>query len=202
MSFERVEMDANHVYRVGGVIVPSATEICNIIAPPNFSCVDPGILDYSRELGRAAHEMTAHDDAGVLDEPTVSDLLRPYLDAWRKFRSVEGFEVEEIELRVYSSSHRFAGTLDRRGRMKDRPAIVDIKTGIVDLASVGPQTALYELGDREWAAIGGRARDRFAVKLLDSGDYILIPCKDKRDYDTALYGLQIWNWRHVKHGSY
>lgn len=202
MSFERVTMDGDHVYSVGGAVVPGVTTICEIIAPLNLSFAAPVDLAYRRDIGIAVHEMTANDDYGILDESTVSEELRPYLEAWRAFRREKHFELQEAELRIYSAKHRYAGTLDRRGTVNGRPAILDIKTGTVDLAYVGPQTAAYEFADREWAGIGGRPRDRFAVKLNDDGAYALIPCRDKRDIDVFLYGLQIWNWRQVRHASY
>jgi len=200
MSRERVELSPDHKYTVNGVQVPGVSEVLEIISP--FVGGDAEATYYKAELGQEVHDLTALDDEGILPEGCIPDYARLYVEAWCKFRAKEGLEVEEIELRVYSAVHRFAGRLDRRGRRRGRPCIVDLKIGQVDLACVGPQTAAYDLADREWSGIGGRARDRFAVKLRENGDYRLIPCTDRHDQDVFLYGLQIWNWRHVKHGSY
>jgi hypothetical protein len=200
MSHERIELSPDHKYAVNGVMVPGVSEILEIISP--FVTGDAEATYYAAEFGSEIHDLTAMDDMGILPEGSIPDHAMNMMAAWAKFRAKEGFEVEEIELRVYSATHRFAGTLDRRGRRKGRPCILDIKTGDVNLIRVGPQTAAYDLADREWSGIGGRPRDRFAVKLLPNRDYLLIPCTDKRDQDVFLFGLQIWNWRHVKHGSY
>lgn len=204
MSFERVERDQDHVYRVAGVVVPGVTAICNVIAPPRLEFADPAAVEYRRQIGQMVHEMTALDGSGILDEDTVGMTLWPYLEDWRKllFDNKIQTQPDAIELTVYSSRHKFAGQLDRRAIWCGQEAILDIKTGTVDLAYCGPQTALYELADREWSGIGGKQRKRLIAQIKGDGKPKLIECTDKRDIDIGLYGLQIWNWRQIKHGTY
>jgi hypothetical protein len=73
--------------------------------------------DWSRDRGSMIHLATHYDDMGELDEETLDPVIRPYLEAWRKFRKESGFVPEVIEVPMMSINYRYAGTPDRIGQL-------------------------------------------------------------------------------------
>jgi hypothetical protein len=71
--------------------------------------------DYVRERGSNIHLACHLDDIGDLDEDTVGEVERPYLEAYRKFKRESGFVVEESEVPKANLQYRFAGTPDKIG---------------------------------------------------------------------------------------
>lgn len=205
MAYEDIHLDPDtHTYTVEGRIVPGVTSILTKAGLTDFSMVHPVLLERKRRQGTLAHLVTEYDDLGILDEATVSPDLLPFLEAWRKFKADYSFEPQEIELPVYSSKYRYAGTLDRVGVLEGDQVLIDIKTSSqVDLMAVGPQTAAYENGYKEWAAIDKRKKfKRYVVKLTPEGEYRLIPCENKNDFSVFIHALSLVNWREMKHGHY
>jgi len=88
------------------------------------------VAEEARERGLIVHKACELDDQAILDESTIDDEIWPYLKAWRAFRSEHGFTPEGIEVRRYHPQRKYAGTIDRIGRMRSgRHMVIDIKTG-------------------------------------------------------------------------
>lgn len=132
---------ATHTYSVRGQVIPSVTQV---LAPlRDFSAVPPRILEAKRALGVAVHATTEYDDAGILDEASVHWKVRPYLDAYRRWRSEMGVRVISSEQRVYHPTLRYAGTFDCKVEIAGRRWVVDKKTAEQEHPSWGLQTAAY-----------------------------------------------------------
>ncbi len=186
--------EAAHVYRWDGIVVPSVTQI---LAPLNdFSMVNPALLAYKRDLGTAVHRATELHDLGDLDEDSVHESIRPYLDAWMRFRREKPFRIVGLEHRVFHEVHRYAGTYDRLVELDGKLCIFDIKTGAM-YPSYGPQTAAYKNAVEHQT--GKRVQGRYTVELRDDGTYRLHAMTDPEDWPTFLGCLAIhrFNSKHA-----
>lgn len=155
--------EASHRYTWCGQVVPSVTQI---LAPLyDWSGVPPAVLQAKADIGTRTHLACELDDAGTLDEATVADDIRPYLEGWRKFKAERKVTILQSEARVYSPTHRYAGTLDRVIWMDDEEHLIDIKTSATVHPAVGPQTAAYA------NAAGAPLIKRGFVQLLPDGGY-------------------------------
>lgn len=185
MSGEIIFDDKLHQYTVDGVVIPSVTQIIKAAGLYDFSMVDPDVLEYKRNLGTQVHAATELDDQDNLGG--YDPVIEGYLSAWRKFKAETGFRVTHIEERLFHKKYHYAGTLDRLGKFGDRGVLIDIKTGAIDLSTVGPQTAAYA---EAWGFHG----KRYALQLLD-GKYKLTECKNKMDFQVFLNCLNIYRWK-------
>jgi hypothetical protein len=75
------------------------------------------------------HRACTLDDQGVLDETTVAPDLKGYLSAWRLFKAENAVKILEVEYICFEKSLGYAGTADRMVLFRDRPTVVDIKSG-------------------------------------------------------------------------
>lgn len=188
-----LEFDAStHVYRWNGSPVPSVTQI---LAPlgSDFRFVKPDVLDRSRDLGQAVHQMIELDAAGVLDESSVTGVLACYLEQWRRFVAATGFRVSYSELRLYSARYGYAGTLDLLGVLDRHETLIDTKTGAVPRVAK-PQTAAYAnlLVENGMALKSLRRR---ALDLKPDSWHLSDEYRDPRDLNVFLAALTLHNWR-------
>jgi hypothetical protein len=186
-----------HRYSVDGRTVPSVTQV---IAPLyEWLSVPPHVLERKGRLGTAVHMATEFDDKGTLAESSVSDEVRGYLEAWRKFRRETKFLPTLIEHRVYNRERGYAGTIDRVGVFPSEPeavAVIDVKSGAQSDAH-GVQIAGYGLAyvaEKQLRTYPSRR----AVYLSADGTYRLHRFTDPADHPTFLGLLSVSQWR-AKH---
>ena len=179
-----------HTYRFDGVVVPGVTTILKPLT--DFSTVPPHVLDAASAFGTAVHLACELDDLGTLDEAALDPALAPYLDAWRKFSAEHAVQWEQIEQRVYHPTMRYAGTLDRFGRVDGDLTVVDIKSSVQLYPSVGPQLAAYA------NALSHPYAKRMAVQLKADGTYVAKPYTDPSDWPmfASLLTVRTWCARH------
>ena len=190
-----IEFDeANHLYFVDGKPMPSVSSILSPLV--DFSRVPPETLEYARQRGTAVHKATELHDLGTLDEESVDEAVRPYLEAWKRFRKETGFVPRLIESRVHHADYGYCGTIDRQGYMTklagSPEAVIDIKTPVQLGPVVGIQLAAYQEALR---SEGIQADLRFAVQLRSDGQYRLTAYTDKADFSVFVALLTIKNWR-------
>lgn len=172
-----------HQYRLDGRMVPSVTQIlrqCGIIDASWYT--PEGTL-----RGTFAHEATALDDRGILDESTVDDVIWPYLHAWRLFRKESGGAIIDIERRVWNDDGLYAGTLDRLVMWHSRHFLLDIKTGAPG-AWHALQTAAYA------ECVGSRPK-RASVYLKDTGRYSVVEHASLDDIGVFRAATALWHWK-------
>jgi hypothetical protein len=184
---------AEHRYTVGGVRLPSVTEVLDPLL--ELDGIPRAVLKAAAEFGTHVHMACDLFDKGVLDEPALDPHLSPYLAAWKLFLRDTGAQIVESELRVMHPKLRYAGTLDKLARMKKRGTSrivqIDIKSGEVP-RTVGPQTAAYDAAAGfEFVGIAGR----YALQLRGDTTYRLIEQKEPTDWSIFLSALNLHHWR-------
>ena len=192
-----------HEYRRNGLIVPSVTQILEQVGISDFSGIPTEILEYAKIRGTMVHKATALDDEGYLDEESIDPVIMPYVEAWRKFKEEFSFVPIMIERMIYHPVFGYCGTLDRTGNIEEdfeKEVILDIKSGVVHIGAVGPQTAAYEEALRN--ELGGKKRCRYAVKLMDDGNFKLIQCANTLDFEVFKNAASCVNWTNQKHRRY
>lgn len=185
--------EESHTYRLGGVRVPSVTQI---LAPLcSFEGIPREVLEAKRDLGQRVHFACQLDDEADLDQDSVGDDVAPYLDAWRKFLAESGAKVVHNEQRVFEPTLRYAGTLDNVLEIGGKKWLVDKKTSISTPASAGAQTAAYlrALNDPS-------VTRRAAVRLRPDGAYRFDPLSGSDDFSVFLACLTLHRWKEKQHG--
>jgi hypothetical protein len=142
---ELVFSEEDHTYRLKtGEILSSVT---GILKAEGIQTYGPrnSAADFAMQVGTWVHQTIAWYEHGTLDESTLSEGIRPYLESYKLFKKATGFEpiLPLIETPMWSPNWRFSGTPDLPGRIGDRFVIGDLKTGskragdIVQIAAYG-----------------------------------------------------------------
>lgn len=189
---------ASHTYAVAGQRVPNVSLVTDALQ--SYAGVPAAVLKAKAELGQAVHYATELDDANDLDDDSLPEATRGYVDAWRAFRRDTGWVTHASEVRIYSAHYRYAGTLDCVGhfdRMKGvsprRLCVVDKKCTYRLMPAVRAQVAAYAQAYRETF---GRAVDRvYAVRLNADGTFELAEFNDPTDLSTFLSALAVLAWK-------
>lgn len=185
--------EAAHVYRLGGAVVPSVTQLLKPIGA-DFSQIDPRVLEAKRQLGTSVHLACELDDENDLDEETLPADVLPYLQAWRKFKADTGAVVIMNEQRLASVSHRFAGTLDRVVQVRSGDIyLIDLKTAASMWRSFGVQLCGYQLLLDESAFTTKLARK--GLQLKADGTYRLEPYNNPNDAACFRALLSLHHWK-------
>jgi len=153
----------DHTYTVGDRELLHVTRVL----PDDRRRVDPWYL----ERGRMIHLATALFDHDELDEDSIDERIKPYLDAYVKFRRETGFEPKEIELPLYHPKYFYAGTIDKIGKLNGSQDLIDLKTGGKAKDDELQLAAYWELCRANYIKI----RRVFDLYLHENGTYNLIP---------------------------
>lgn len=150
---------ADHSYWLGDQRLWGISEVLEAAGLISSFCKN----EESARFGTIVHIACQLDDEGDLVEESVHSRVRPYLEAWRKFKTDSAYEWAEIERRRFHPDLGIAGTPDRIGRAFNRPAIVDIKSG-------SPQPSWsWQLGG--YSLLDNDLRSLYSVQLRDNGTY-------------------------------
>ena len=174
LSLEPVE----HIYRLGERVLPSVTGIL----------AGAGIVDTqwftetARWRGTAVHYACWYDDQNDLNESTLDPVLRPYVDAYRKFKAETQFEPTAIEQGVYNEALGYAGTPDRIGKMGAIQCVIDLKSG------ASSKVTRYQTVAYAACLPSPRKYVRMEVRLKPNGDFSL------QVYEPKDYGRDFARW--------
>ena len=183
MQTEQIKFDApTHKYTVGNREVMSVTTILK----------EAGMIDTqwfteeSRLRGTAVHEAVFYDIHNDLHEDGMHDIIRPYVQAWFKFKNDTDFLPlsSMCEARMYHPIYEYAGTPDLIGRLNGRMVLIDIKTG--DCPTARFQTAAY----REFPKVRALSPARFSLRLFNDGKYKCLQHSDPNDFLVFLDALK------------
>ncbi len=201
-----------HQYTYAGIVEPSVTQLLQEFGIVDYSGVPKARLEYKRVLGVAVHRACHLLDECNLDEEKLSKPLVPYVEAYKKFCEISGFEArsEFTEVSLRSKKWRFCGTPDRQGllitTLGGEEAIVDLKCTWKLYNAVGPQLSGYKLLVEE--NYGIKIRKRFGLQLKPTGNYELQEFKDPTDLNDFLACVSLhWSKRkkyenHYKGGQF
>jgi hypothetical protein len=179
--------EATHTYRTAeGVVVPGVTTILRAAG-----LIDTRwCTDYGRDRGTLVHLACEYDDRGILDDATVDDAIKGYVEAWRCFKATARFTPESMEVVVHNETYGYAGKYDVAGTMHGSKVIVDRKTGTVYPAT-GLQLAAYE-------RCMGEPHKRMAVELHEDGKFKVEMYTDESDWQVFCATLAVYNWKQRK----
>jgi hypothetical protein len=189
LTFDPVD----HVYCYDGVQVPNVTSVLENVGIVDFSMVPHDTLEHAKKRGTAVHHATHLYDLENLNEDTLGEEVRPYLDAWKRFRIETGVVFIETEKVVFSEKYMYAGTLDRTAILFGGFGILDIKSG--DSSGAAIQTAAYDLAYNEKRKSVDRARKRWTVSLNKNGKYKVAEHTSKTDKSVFLSALSVYNYK-------
>jgi hypothetical protein len=192
MENELVFDPTTHEYFLNGAKIPGVTSILQNVGIIDLSGIPYTRLEAAREFGIAVHSACELYDLDDLNEHTLDNHLRPYLDAWISFKHDTDFEIVEVEKPVCSARYRFAGTPDRVGRL-DYLTIPDIKSTAELSPAIGIQTGAYEIAWNETHE--EKVKQRIGVLLQPNGKYKIEPHKDRNDLNIFLAALSVYNWK-------
>lgn len=156
--------DELHEYTVDGRRLPSVTEVLKGVGIIDTS--QPWYTPYQRDRGKAIHlacEMLDTPGDGGLDWASMDARIIGYVRAWQTFLMESGAKVLNVERKLWSAEHGFAGTLDRVLWWNGLRTVVDIKTGQSEPWHA-LQTAAYQILD-------GAATERACVYLRPDGKF-------------------------------
>lgn len=187
-----------HIYYHAKTQVPSPTMLFSEEELCDLSDVPEDRLVWKAGLGKAVHfacHLLDINDLGAID-----DQIKPYLEAYKKFKADTGFIPAYSEQILYSKKWRYATTLDRQGffswKGKSGESIIELKCTASMFPTVGPQTASHQIAFEEVAGI--KIKYRYAVQLLKTADYKVHEYSDPQDHTTFLSALHLHHWK-VKH---
>lgn len=126
VRFER----EGHTYTLAsGVVVPSLSEVIRESGRfPPFP--ETPKMDFLRNRGTLVHQAIAYALRGTLDQSSVDERIKGYLEAASNVMADLELQPLEIELVLVDRSHRYAGALDLLCKdRRDALVIIDWKTG-------------------------------------------------------------------------
>jgi len=190
-----VFQEDEHLYFLDGRPVPSVTQILAEAGLVNWEFVS----EWARERGSTVHKAIHLELTCGLDWSSIPESFHPYVSA--ELQAIEDLDVEVIasEVRVFSRTYGYAGTLDRivRFRKANYLALWDTKTGPT-VPAYALQTAAYTEAVHEMALPilnGERIKKRFAMRLKPDGSYSLEPFTDRSDITNFYAACRLVNWK-------
>lgn len=181
-----------------GVEIPGVTRVLEDCGLVDWSMVPRDVLLAAQDRGTRVHQALHYWDDGELDPESLDEEIHGYVMAYGAFKNQCGFTPHLVEHRMFSTSHRFAGTLDRTGELlrkdggSDR-AVVDFKSGMV-LPAHRLQLAAYQsmLPDP-------RTYRRITLALRSDGSFRAHEYPDQdysRDLNAFHAAVALWHWKH------
>lgn len=158
----------------------------------------------ARVRGTYLHHAAALHDLGQLDEQTVDDTIKPYLDAYRLFLDDCTPVYTRVEAVFADDVSDVAGTIDRVGTITvkgvEQFAIIDLKTGrggqapwhAIQLAGYHHLLTQY-LARRDAAADAVKIK-RYGLYLRENGNYKLTPYVNPMDSGVFTSALTVAHW--------
>lgn len=137
-------------YEIEGIWYPRVTSIVSIKAKPalykyyaslpSFAAGE-AIKNKSAEEGTLLHETVE----GILknENPVIPSTIAPAVAAFMDFKNQHEIIPHQIETRLVSKKHHYAGTMDCLAELDGRLGVLDIKTSLAIYRDYGIQTSAY-----------------------------------------------------------
>lgn len=188
----------DHRYFLDGKRLPSVTEIISSDkeVATDYSSIPEEILKRAAEIGRGVHSVVEKwiDTDSIPTHPDRS--VEAYLVGFRKWARLGAFRPCFSEMKLYHPELWYAGTIDAGGIVKNKGAILEVKTtNNLNMPQVELQTAAYEMLIGFWIGkvdrifgecdrVFANGIDRYCLHLDKSGN---LP-KLHRAKDPLSYG--------------
>lgn len=175
--------DVAHRFTRDGLLVPSVTQVIGAAGLiSQWTTQSPEPRERGVRVHRALYQLTQASEDAALAELEPGDL--PYFEAGQWWMVSAGVEVIGAEELVDGGT--FAGWRDLRCRIRgrERPVVVDLKTGALP-AWVGLQLAAYAHPLPE-------PHDRLAVRLQPNGEPLVKPFDALGDWSDFRSCLRVW----------
>lgn len=170
--------EKNHIYMLGGERIPCVSDLCRFLHKEIYKDAPLWQMEAAADRGTAVHRATELlDKTGTAE---ISGDYGPYLEAYAAFRREHNVQWELIEQADYHPLYRYAGTIDRYGKVDGFATLLDIKTTYTVYKPLcSASLNLY----RMMLQARGKAVDRLLIlHLKKDGTYKLI----KFDFDDAV----------------
>lgn len=122
-------------YEIGGLWYPKVTVICSTIAKPallryyanqeNFAAAQENLTRAS-DWGKLVHQIMESILTG--DKAEIAPVVLPSVSAFESWRNQHKVSALDVEKRVLSKNHLYAGTLDVLAEIDGKLGILDLKT--------------------------------------------------------------------------
>lgn len=120
--------DENHQYYIMGdkpIEIPSVTQLLKHVKIIS----DYKIPMHYADRGTEVHNLSEKIDAKTFNWGMCSEVSKPYVRAYFKFRQENKIEEKTSEEQVFHNELFYAGTLDRHWNLLGKDTITDLKTG-------------------------------------------------------------------------
>lgn len=140
MSLEYI--DEQHIYVLDGRIIPSVSEIINIVLDNPYENIPSYILENAAEYGTEIHLILQEYEEGKnRDFYTIMQEIT--LDEYKRIKQEEEFEVIDQEKMIHYQN-LYAGRYDILAKNKNGTILIDIKTTAeLDIKRLELQLSLY-----------------------------------------------------------
>ena len=148
-------LESEHIYLKNGILVPSVTQILQLIFPNKYKNVDKTILNKKASFGTEGHSIIekldvsdiniAKNQALAIKNKDLEVCIREYL------RLVKKHKIEPLEHeKMVSYKYLFCGTLDLIANIEGTRSLCDIKfTAELDKEYLSWQLGMYALALKE-----------------------------------------------------
>lgn len=206
--------EEKHEYSVGGIRIPSVSEILSPLSAERYGDLNPWMLKAAAAKGTAVHEACEliDYDCETEEDPETDGYIKAYLlflmehaVEWSRIESVVGYyrniPFSETEDGGHGELPLYCGTIDRYGKIDGQAAVVDLKTYAslstdAQLAA-SCQTALYEDAIRsEDVDADAQNIRRYILHLKKDGTYRLVDLNDwdnKHGFNSRETAWMLWN---------
>ena len=187
-------LESEHIYLKNGILVPSVTQILQLIFPNKYKNVDKIILNKKASFGTEGHSIIEKLDVsdiniaknqvlGIKDKD-LEVCIREYL------RLVGKHKIEPLEHeKMVSYKYLFCGTLDLIANIEGTRSLCDIKfTAELDKEYLSWQLGMYAL------ALNETFEKYYCIWLpkKELGQLVEIKPKTKEEILKKLEELKIW----------
>ena len=191
--------EETHTYRVDGVVVPSINQVLEAENFKNTAHYDEWYATRGKFVHQACHYLV-HD---ILDWDSLDPQIEGYVRAADQFiKDTRPYIYLSEEPMCVLSPYKFAGTPDWFALINKKPAVIDIKCGVIEPwmgLQFAPQELLWRDGfDRQGHTYSRLIKGkilRFTLQLKLNGKYNLVPFTGISDKGVFLSALACYNWK-------
>lgn len=144
------EFKSQNGYEINGIWYPRVTSIISIKAKPalyKFYAQQPSFEHAEAMKEKSAQEGTLlHDTIEAMlagRETPIPDSVSPAVSAFLDLKNQKDITAHQIESKVVSKKHHYAGTIDVLAEIDGQLGVLDIKTSVAIYKDFGIQAAAY-----------------------------------------------------------